>query len=295
MNTPVTRGFNKSMAQAPAHSGPLPFWTKNTHNLGMSENKTQKRSTANPSEIAQFARDSAAWWDTDGPFAPLHALNPLRMKFMVNVLTSPSAQTDGPVKMERDPWAKPEGPLSWHHLDVGCGGGLVCEPFARLGARVTGLDADAQAIRIAKSHAVTMNLDIDYHTTTIEKFKETSFNTITALEIIEHVDHPNLFLTELVRCVKPGGIIFISTLNRTVKSLALGKFAAEYILRWVPTGTHDWRKFVKPSELTALMEQNECTPIAATGLCVRPLTQTFYLDPYDLDINYMMAFVKTKK
>jgi 2-polyprenyl-6-hydroxyphenyl methylase / 3-demethylubiquinone-9 3-methyltransferase len=236
------------------------------------------QSTINSAEIAQFTKDAAAWWDEAGPFAPLHALNPLRMKFMVDTIKTHGADT--PKK-------------SWAHLDVGCGGGLVAEPFARLGARVTGVDADSAAIRVARAHAAQMGLDINYLAGAVETLaRGAKFDTLTALEIIEHVDHPDTFVAQIAARVKPGGLIFMSTLNRTIKSLLLGKIAAEYILGWVPAGTHDPRKFVKPSELAGMMSQVGYTPVAATGVCYHPVKRAFYADPHDLDVNYMMAFQK---
>lgn len=269
--------------------------------------------TINADEILKFQRDSAHWWDESGAFAPLHRINPVRMEFMVGVLKKYKICHSGE---SRDPVT------SWAHLDVGCGGGLVAEPFVRLGARVTGLDADAQAINVARTHAAGVGLDINYHAQSIEEFRKdcnpgpvsehgvncgrdpdgtrsrpaseqhSLFDTVTALEIIEHVDAPDLFLDELTACMRPGGIVFISTLNRTMKSFALGVIAAEYILGWVPRGTHDWRKFIKPSDLTARMRARGCDVIAATGIVYRPVSRDFALAPYDLDVNYIMAFQK---
>jgi 2-polyprenyl-6-hydroxyphenyl methylase / 3-demethylubiquinone-9 3-methyltransferase len=241
-----------------------------------------RKTTLNPAEIDQFAKDSPHWWDENGPFAPLHALNPIRMKFMVEVLEQQGVAV-----------AKGMGVL-----DVGCGGGLVAEPFARLGARVVGVDGDAGAVRVARDHAAQMGLTIDYRVGAVEDVfpdDKSVFDVITALEIIEHVDNPDVFLAEVAARVRPGGIIFVSTLNRTLKSLVLGKVIAEYVVGWVPRGTHDPRKFVKPSELAAMMDDVGCVPVAATGLCYDPLRRVFYADPHDLQVNYMMAFVKNKK
>jgi len=292
--------------------------------------------TINADEILKFQRDSAHWWDESGAFAPLHRVNPVRMEFMVGVMekygfdhpeqSDPLSPQDGERAGVRGQSVRSEAP-AWTHLDVGCGGGLVAEPFARLGARVTGLDADAQAINVARTHAVGVGLDIDYHAQSIEEFRKDChpgnreavirdlpqvrelqkvparasrvrddrsclFDTITALEIIEHVDAPDLFLDELTACVRPGGVVFISTLNRTMKSFALGVIAAEYILGWVPRGTHDWRKFIKPSDLTSRMRARGCDVIAASGIVYRPVTRDFALVPHDLDVNYIMAFQK---
>ena len=246
--------------------------------------------TINPKEITQFQKDSRHWWDENGPFAPLHALNPVRMSFIRDTICKHITTTNkqGPTK-----------PLSGLKiLDVGCGGGLVCEPLARMGGEVTGIDADEQAISVATAHANQSGLDIKYYATSIEDFrkqnKKSQFEVITALEIIEHVDHPELFISELVKLLKPDGILIISTLNRTMKSWALGIIAAEYILGWVPVGTHDWKQFIKPSQLAHMLKACKMRPIAASGLSFNPKTRDFYLAPHNLDVNYLMAFCPQK-
>lgn len=253
------------------------------------QKKTFTASTVLDAEIRHFQQDSKHWWDEKGPFAPLHALNPIRMEFMVGVLAQQDRGFTGRLTQGAE--------LSWRHLDIGCGGGLVAEPFARLGAQVIGLDADVQAIGAAKDHAAAMGLQIDYQVGTVEEFQNNKnlFDTVTALEIIEHVDQPDFFIEQIVTQVRTGGIIFISTLNRNLKSLLLGKIVAEYMVGWVPRGTHDSRKFVKPSELVAMMAANGCAPVATTGLCYHPIRKAFYADPHDVQVNYIMAFVKTKE
>ncbi len=251
-------------------------------------NKMPRQNTVNQSEIHHFQNDSKSWWDETGPFAPLHALNPIRMRFMVDVLSKNLEVTskNGSNLLE-----------NIKSLDVGCGGGLVCEPFARLGATVTGIDADAQAIDAARAHADLMELSVTYIPTSIEEFrsrnKDLKFDVITALEIIEHVDAPEIFLAETAQLLKPGGVLFISTLNRTLKSFALGIVAAEYILGWVPKGTHHWRQFMRPSTLAMGLRPFGLSPIAASGITYRPITRDFALSPHDLDVNYIMAFKKT--
>lgn len=196
---------------------------------------------------------------------PLHALNPARIGII--------RDWAGPLKNQRI-------------LDVGCGGGLVCEPLARLGARMTGIDAGAENVAAAQAHAQESGLKIDYHCTTAERFKG-SFDTVLALEIIEHVDHPQLFIDSLLALTRPGGSIILSTLNRTAKSLALGKIAAEYVLGWVPRGTHDWRKFKKPSEIAAMMGAR--AKIAdITGLVYDLRRGEFVPDARDVAVNYFI-------
>lgn len=226
-------------------------------------------------EIEHFSKDSASWWDEDGAFAPLHRLSPVRMEFICGVIRShyglDGHKFDG-LKM----------------LDIGCGGGLVCEPLARLSADVTGADADAQAIAAAQEHAAISELDIRYLNMPAEKIDE-QFDVVLALEIIEHVQDPALFVQEVSRLCKPGGLVIFSTLNRNAKSLALGIGAAEYILRWVPRGTHDWKKFIKPSELATFMRKSGLSAQDMCGIAYDPLTQMFKLDRDDIDVNYFMT------
>ena len=177
-------------------------------------------SSINTQEISKFQKDSAHWWDEKGPFKPLHKMNPTRLRFIRdNILNHYKQKTDD-LKAYQD--------LTF--LDIGCGGGLLCEPFARLGGKVTGVDADEQAINVAKAHAKQGSLHITYKCTTAEDLASTKqqFDIVTALEIIEHVDNPQDFLKNCLKLVKPGGLLFVSTLNRTPKSLLLGKIAAEY-------------------------------------------------------------------
>ena len=210
----------------------------------------------NKKEIAHFAKDSSHWWDSDGPFAILHRMGPVRMRY---ILSQTGNVADKSV------------------LDIGCGGGLVCEPRARLGADVTGLDADAQAIEVAKVHAKGEELNIHYINESLESHllssrprdserrylrslnfardDKSGYDIVLALEIIEHVDNPAEFIKNCAKALKPGGILIMSTLNRTPQSLVFGKFAAEYIANIVPKGTHDWKKFVKPSELSQFVRQ----------------------------------------
>lgn len=241
--------------------------------------------TINPKEISQFQKDSQNWWDEEGPFSPLHALNPIRLRFIRDTLEKCGvADSNSP--------SKPFKKLKM--MDVGCGGGLVCEPFARLGADVTGLDADDQAISVARAHATDAHLTINYQSQAVEDFhaknKSTKFDVITALEIIEHVSEPDVFLDEIVACLKPGGVIIMSTLNRTIKSWALGIVAAEYILGWVAPGTHNWQQFIKPSTMARMMRERGFEPVAASGIAYHPIKREFTLAPHDLDVNYLMAF-----
>lgn len=233
-------------------------------------------------EIENFAKDSAHWWDEKGPFAPLHRLNPVRLAHI-------RAQIDA--HFARDAKSlKPFAGLSI--LDAGCGGGLVCEPMARLGGAVTGVDADANAIAVARTHARQSGLSIDYRAGTTHDMKE-QFDVVLALEIAEHVPDLQAFVQSCVDLCKPDGLLIFSTLNRTPKSFALGIVAAEYILRWVPRGTHDWKKFIKPSELARALSHAGAAPGAAMGLVYDPLAaQAFRLSASDLSVNYFMSAVR---
>ena len=224
-------------------------------------------SSINAQEIEHFAKDSAHWWDESGPFAILHRLNPVRMEYLISQI--------GAVKGKAI-------------LDIGCGGGLVCEPLARLRAKVTGLDADAQAIEAAQAHAAEMGLKITYKNEAIEAHSG-RYDVVLALEILEHVNDPASFLRDAAACLKPGGVLIASTLNRTAKSFALGIVAAEYIMGYVPRGTHEWKKFIKPSELSRWMRQSGLNAQNVTGLTLNPLSGDFELSEERVDVNYFMS------
>ncbi len=240
----------------------------------------------NTAEIEKFARDAPQWWDENGPFAPLHRLNPVRMRYIRDQVTVHFNSDDDS--------SVPFTGLSV--LDVGCGGGLVCEPMARLGADVTGIDGDAVAIDIARDHSAMMGLDIAYKNTTttdlINDNTNTKYDVVLALEIIEHIDDQAAFVADCAKLCKAGGLVIFSTLNRNPKSYALGIIAAEYILRWVPRGTHDWSKFVKPSELSRHARAADLTPHDVTGLVFHPLKNEFALSNRDLDVNYLLTTIK---
>ena len=239
---------------------------------------------ADQDEIARFARDSARWWDESGPFAPLHRLNPVRLGWIRDRIGAHfGLETAG-----RQPFK------GLKILDAGCGGGLVCEPMARLGAAVTGIDADAQAIDIAMSHAAGAGLDIAYRVATThdmagKKGRTETFDVVLALEIIEHVSDQAAFVESCLGLCRPGGLAIFSTLNRTPKSFALGIVAAEYVLRWVPRGTHDWKKFVKPSELAAMIRDHGGSVDRLSGIIFNPLKNEFALHESDLDVNYILT------
>jgi 2-polyprenyl-6-hydroxyphenyl methylase/3-demethylubiquinone-9 3-methyltransferase len=238
-----------------------------------------KKSSVDAADVQKFEALGARWWDESGPMKPLHQMNPLRLRYIRDQATALLGCDDlKDLKV----------------LDVGCGGGILTEPLARQGAKVTGIDAGAENIAIAKTHAQKMELKIDYRATTAEDLAASGaqFDIVTALEIVEHVTDPSVFLTDCAKMVKPGGVMFVSTLNRTAKSFALGIVAAEYVLRLLPPGTHNWKKFMKPSEIAAPMEKAGMSIKDITGLVYNPLSGGFTLSRKRLGVNYMMTFLK---
>lgn len=241
--------------------------------------------TAARDEVARFAALADSWWDSAGEFAALHQINPPRLSFIRDHLCD---------HFGRDAISrKPLTGLSI--IDVGCGGGLICEPLARLGASVTGIDATAEGIAVASHHAAAQNLSINYITARPEELaaEGQSFDAIINMEVIEHVADAGAFMDACAALVRPGGAMAASTLNRTLKSLALAKFGAEYILRWVPAGTHDWRKFLRPSELGAHMRRAGLELQNLEGIRYHPFTGEWSLSD-DLDINYLAFAVKPR-
>jgi len=236
--------------------------------------------TVDPAEIERFSRIAGEWWDPAGKFAALHRLNPVRIGYI---------RDRAAAHWKRD--ALSGVPLQGLSLlDIGCGGGLLSEPMARLGARVTGVDAAARNIRVAALHAEKQGLDIDYRQGTAEALAEagTQFDIVLALEIVEHVADVPLFLKSCGRMVKPGGLLFLSTLNRTAKAWALAIAGGEYILRWLPRGTHDWKKFLKPSEVVNGLSAGGIEAQEIVGVVYSPLSRAWSLNKGDLDVNYML-------
>lgn len=241
----------------------------------------RKSTTVNAEEIRQFERLGSQWWDEKGPMKPLHKLNPVRMAYLKAQITAHYGRpADGMRAL-----------AGLKIADIGCGGGIVAEPLCRMGAAVTGIDAGAENIAVARAHAEAQGLEIDYLATTAEDVAASGrkFDVVTALEIIEHVDDVDLFVRSCCKMVKDDGLVIFSTLNRTAKSYALGIVAAEYILRWVPRGTHDWKKFLRPSEIARRLRDNGFAPADACGLVYRPATRDFALDAGDLDVNYFLT------
>jgi 2-polyprenyl-6-hydroxyphenyl methylase / 3-demethylubiquinone-9 3-methyltransferase len=238
-------------------------------------------STVSGAEIGHFDALARQWWDEDGDFKALHRINPVRIQYIRDQIQAHFGIEAGA--------SKPLKGLSI--LDIGCGGGLIAEPLARLGAEVIGIDASADAIGIATAHAQIAGLGIQYQNTAPEDLGGQRFDCVLSMEVIEHVEDTELFMEATAALIRPGGLFVGATLNRTLKSLALGKIAAEYVLGWVPPGTHDWRKFVRPSEFASLLRRAGLQVSDFTGISFRALEGDWTLSR-DLGINYMLAAAK---
>jgi len=235
--------------------------------------------SVDPDEVAKFAAQSESWWDSTGPYRPLHIMNPTRIAIIKAALVD---------HFDLDPKAR-QSLAGLNLLDLGCGGGLMAEPMARLGARVTGIDPSPANVAIAASHAARLGLAIDYGEGTAESVLDAgrSFDVVMALEIIEHTSDPFGFVATCAQLVAPGGLLVVSTLNRTLRSLALAKIAAEHVLRWVPKGTHEFRKFVTPRELRQALEAAGLVPQPAVGMSYQPLKDEWKRS-LDTRVNYIM-------
>lgn len=230
-------------------------------------------------EIARFSKLSEEWWNPKGKMAPLHKINPLRLSYIRDAACR---------KFDRN--VRSLNCLSGlRMLDIGCGAGLLCEPFTRLGAEVIGIDPSATNIAAAKLHAGKGHLSIDYRCTTVEEMDvRERFDIVLAMEVVEHVVDVGAFLDRCAQMLKPGGMMVVSTLNRNWKSFALGIVAAEYVLRWLPRGTHQWDKFVTPDELAKHLERNKLAVTEQSGVVYNPLGDKWGLSS-DMDVNYMVV------
>ncbi|MEM8936954.1 MAG: bifunctional 2-polyprenyl-6-hydroxyphenol methylase/3-demethylubiquinol 3-O-methyltransferase UbiG [Pseudomonadota bacterium] len=241
-------------------------------------------STVDAEEVAKFAAMAEAWWDPLGKFKPLHKFNPVRLAYIRDRVCA---------HFGREPRSKT--PLEGLRLlDIGCGGGLVAEPMRRLGADVTAIDAVDKNIEVARLHASQSGLEIDYRNTTVEDLAAEQiepFDIVLNLEVVEHVADVDLFLTTAARLVKPGGVMLLASINRTVKAFALAKVGAEYVLRWLPAGTHDPRKFVKPDEAKSALARGGMTVTGETGVTYFPLLDIWRITD-DVAVNYMLSAVK---
>jgi 2-polyprenyl-6-hydroxyphenyl methylase / 3-demethylubiquinone-9 3-methyltransferase len=248
----------------------------------MDRQPTEAR-TIDQDEIARFSRVAGQWWDAKGPMAALHKFNPVRLAYI---------RDRAAAHFNRDP-ARLDSLAGLRILDIGCGGGILCEPLARLGASVVGADPSEQNIAVAQHHAAQSGLAIDYRGTTAEALAQAgeTFDVVLAMEVVEHVTDVGLFVELAAAAVKPGGLLFVATLNRTAKSFALAIVGAEYILRWLPRGTHQWDKFVTPNELEIAIEQNGLRIGGETGVIYNVFADRWQLGA-DMDVNYMVAAEK---
>ncbi|MPL60842.1 Ubiquinone biosynthesis O-methyltransferase [bioreactor metagenome] len=240
--------------------------------------------TIDPAEVAKFEAMAAEWWDPNGKFKPLHMLNPCRLDYLV---TQIAAQFGRDLKAPR-----PFDGLRL--LDIGCGGGLLSEPMARLGATVIGADAAGGNIPVARLHAEQSGLTIDYRHCAAEDLAAAGerFDVVLAMEIIEHVADPQGFVNTCAELLAPGGLMFCSTMNRNPKSYMMAIIGAERVMRWLPVGTHDWSKFVTPDELYALIRGAGLDPVDRKGMVFNPLSWRWSLSDRDLSVNYVTASVK---
>ena len=241
-----------------------------------------KTSTINKEEIEKFSKIAEEWWNPEGKFKPLHKFNPIRISYIKNniINTLNLKKTERPLEKVKI-------------LDVGCGGGLLSEPMSRLGADVVGIDASEKNIRIAKLHAQKNNLDIKYICTSPENFRsEKKFDVILNMEIVEHVEDVDFFLKSCSKLLKSNGIMFIATINKTLKSYIFAIIGAEYILRWLPIGTHEWEKFVKPKDLINILEKYNLKLDKLEGLKFNILKNEWIFDK-DKSVNYITKFIKS--
>jgi 2-polyprenyl-6-hydroxyphenyl methylase/3-demethylubiquinone-9 3-methyltransferase len=239
-----------------------------------------------PDEIAKFAAMADTWWDSQGQFRPLHKLNPTRIAFIRDRVARRPSHAPGCTPSHTPQAERPLAGL--RVLDIGCGGGLLSEPLARLGAAVTGIDPSARNIAAARLHAAEDELPIDYRVETAEALAAggAKFDVVLTMEVIEHVADRAAFLGACVALLAEGGQLVLATLNRTPKAFALAIVGAEYVLGWLPRGTHDWRKFVRPSELAAELRSHGAEIVEMAGVAYSPFTDRWSLSR-DLDVNYM--------
>ena len=240
-----------------------------------------KTNTINKKEIEKFSKIAEEWWNPDGKFKPLHNFNPIRIKYIKeNIITNFNIKHSGkPLK-------------NINILDIGCGGGLLSEPMCRLGANVVGIDASEKNINVAKFHAKKNNLKINYKISSPEKLKtEKKFDVILNMEIVEHVENINFFIKQSSNLLKKNGIMFTATLNKTLKSYVFAIIGAEYILKWLPIGTHDWEKFVKPNDLINISKKNNLELKKLDGMKFNIFNNSWEVSN-DVSVNYIAKFIK---
>ena len=247
------------------------------------ERRQSRADTVDQDEIARFSRLSGEWWDAHGPMAALHKFNPVRLAYV---------RDRAAAHFHRDA-SRLDSLAGLRILDIGCGGGILAEPLARLGAAVVGVDPSESNIGVARRHAAQSQLTIDYRNSSAEVLAAAgeTFDVVLAMEVVEHVTDVHLFIEAAAALVKSGGLLFVATINRTIKSFALAIVGAEYILRWLPRGTHQWGKFVTPNELEIAIEQSGLHLIGETGVIYNFFADRWQLSS-DIDVNYMVAAEK---
>jgi 2-polyprenyl-6-hydroxyphenyl methylase/3-demethylubiquinone-9 3-methyltransferase len=245
---------------------------------------TAAQSTVDPAEIAKFEAMAAEWWNPEGKFKPLHMLNPARLDYITRQVAA---------EFGRD-LSSPRPFSGLRILDIGCGGGLLSEPMARLGADVVGADAAARNIPVARLHAEQMGLRIDYRHTTAEDLAASgeAFDVALNMEVVEHVPDPQAYLSTCRMLLKPGGLMVCSTINRNPKSFAMAIVGAEWVMRWLPKGTHDWAKFITPDELYAMLREAGLDPVDRKGFVFNPLSWSWSISDRDLSCNYVTASIR---
>tara|TARA_Y100001980_G_C14479510_1_gene258252 strand:+ start:166 stop:894 length:729 start_codon:yes stop_codon:yes gene_type:complete len=241
-----------------------------------------KNITVNKKEIDKFSKLATEWWDPNGKFKPLHKFNPIRLNYIKESIKEKFEKKKEPTVLK-----------NFKILDIGCGGGLLCEPLSKLGARVVGIDASEKNIKIAKTHAKKNNLKIDYYCASPENFiSKKKFDVVLNMEIVEHVEDVNLFLKESSKFLKKDGIMFVATLNKTLKSYIFAILGAEYFLRWLPIGTHDWNMFIEPNKLEEICEKNSLILDELHGVKYNFFSGNWNLSSDD-NVNYIARFKKT--
>ena len=238
--------------------------------------------TVNKKEIEKFSRMAEEWWDVEGKFKPLHKFNPIRIKYIKeSVIENFKLQNNEKLPLK-----------GIDLLDIGCGGGLLSEPMCRLGATVTGIDASEKNIEIAKIHAKKNNLNINYVCTSPEKIQKEKFDVILNMEIVEHVENVDYFLKSSSELLKKNGVMFVATLNKTLKSYLFAIIGAEYILNWLPIGTHEWEKFVRPQDLTNILKKYKLNLVSLDGMKYNLFKDEWAVSK-DRSINYIGKFIKS--
>lgn len=242
------------------------------------------QTTIDPAEVAKFEAMATEWWDPQGKFKPLHEMNPCRLDYITSQIAA---------EFDRD-LTKPLPFTGLRILDIGCGGGLLSEPMARLGAQVVGADAAPRNIPVAQLHAAQMGLTIDYRNVAAEDLAAAGeqFDVVLNMEVVEHVADPLAYLTACQTLLRSGGLMICSTLNRNAKSFAMAIVGAEWVMRWLPKGTHDWRKFITPDELASLITEAGLSVVDRKGMVFNPVAWRWSLSARDLSVNYVTASVK---